>query len=375
MARVLHLTAGHPRNDEMAMLEASSLRNGFSFKALPQFWGAERLAKIEKLSLLRAFIESGEVAADRVVLFTDAYDVLVLCHADILEERFLRAGVDIMFSAEANYFPKDGRDPATRALFETFTSKWRYLNSGCYVGYAWAVRELLRHAMSIQTADSCSDQMLTQEFFRYCTESGRVRVGLDTLPAFFGSLNASYNDFALRGAYVYGPDSGLPVPVLHCNGDKDNLRILRGLWTLVDARPDLRILQVGGQHVRYDPVACRLARVGGAFADLVFAVCHANLRLMFFTARSGCLTFAPNGSVKCGRADVRTWETLCARDEPRSMHGLALSAYFAVEPAISPLPTHFPVALLRDPDFPVVIEHARRFARQLAERPGVGIVP
>ena len=234
MTGVLHLTVGYPPTEEMALLEASSRRNGFVFHALPRFWNAAKLAKIQKLSVLYGLFESGSVRPDQVVLFTDAYDVLVLSRADIVEERFRASGVDLLFSAEVNFFPKEDRDPRTQALFEGYRSKWRYLNSGCYVGYAWAVLAMLRFTASLQTDASRSDQLLTQEFFRHCVETDSMKVGLDTLPDLFASLNASYNDFSLQRIGVRGTALDQPVAVLHGNGDKDNLRILRHIAALAE---------------------------------------------------------------------------------------------------------------------------------------------
>ena len=129
------------------------------------------------------------------------------------------------------------------------------------------------------------------------------------------------------------------------------------------------MLKVGREIVCYDQAAGHLATARGPFHDKVFGVCHANLRCALFTAQHGCLTFTPQRGVVARGGEVRSWETLSQRPGLRSTHSYDISDYFADAPSEPATLSHFSLALLREPEFPAIIEHAIRLGRQLADRP------
>ncbi len=137
---LVHITVGYPRTPFMDLLKESSEWNGCRFVGLPQHWGSARFVMFAKETIVKAYLETGDIDMDSVVLFTDAYDILIVEHASTILEKFYATGADLIFAAESNFFPTtpDGRESA-KAQFDACESTWRYLNGGGWIGYAWAI--------------------------------------------------------------------------------------------------------------------------------------------------------------------------------------------------------------------------------------------
>lgn len=80
----------------------------------------------------------------RIVLFADAFDVFFLDPLSVIVEHFRAFGKPIVFGAEkccAPYWELAGDYPES-------VTPWRYLNSGVYIGYAGALKELFREMLA-----------------------------------------------------------------------------------------------------------------------------------------------------------------------------------------------------------------------------------
>lgn len=104
-----------------------------------------------KLDVLKDFINSCE---SDIILFTDARDVVFAAgHDDILNE-FLSMDVKVLFGAETNLYPNKS------LIHGDEKNKYRYLNSGLFVGYTSYLRELFN---SMQFDGATNDQEILQE--------------------------------------------------------------------------------------------------------------------------------------------------------------------------------------------------------------------
>lgn len=77
-----------------------------------------------------------------VVLFVDAFDVLILASGEEILNKFLEKKVPCIFSAERRLYP---RDPVKDLKIEypEATSSFRYLNSGGYIGYVSFIKLMI----------------------------------------------------------------------------------------------------------------------------------------------------------------------------------------------------------------------------------------
>jgi hypothetical protein len=90
-----------------------------------------------------------------IILFVDGYDVFLINNLEEIKNRFV-GRCNILFAAEVSCWP----DESIASMFDFNTqTKYKYLNSGCYIGY---VKDLKR-LMSDDIADSDDDQLYFQK--------------------------------------------------------------------------------------------------------------------------------------------------------------------------------------------------------------------
>merc|ERR1719356_2372502 len=99
-----------------------------------------------KINALRRFVLS-DAADEDVVLFLDAFDVLVFAGPEEVMARFAemeaRSQRSIFFNAEEHCAP-DFQDICTASYPKAPDPRWRYLNSGMLIGRGAALKEMLR---------------------------------------------------------------------------------------------------------------------------------------------------------------------------------------------------------------------------------------
>ena len=74
-----------------------------------------------------------------VVLFTDCYDSLMLADEDEILNKFYASGAELLFSAESNCWP----DKNLAEHYPEAGSRYRYLNSGGFIGRVGVIRDML----------------------------------------------------------------------------------------------------------------------------------------------------------------------------------------------------------------------------------------
>ncbi|KAH6603049.1 hypothetical protein BASA61_000463 [Batrachochytrium salamandrivorans] len=94
------------------------------------------------------------VPDDRIIIFTDADDVIPLpqCSAAHMAQTFLSHDTPVLFMAERECWP----DISLKESYPKPTvepTPFIYLNGGSYMGYAWALRDIIAEAYSIHCSD------------------------------------------------------------------------------------------------------------------------------------------------------------------------------------------------------------------------------
>ena len=92
-----------------------------------------------------------------VVLFVDAFDVLLLASKENILNKFLERKIPCIFSAERRYYPKNSGSDLDIPYPSSKTS-FRYLNSGSYIGYVGYIKMML---------DEIIDNQYSIPFTRY----------------------------------------------------------------------------------------------------------------------------------------------------------------------------------------------------------------
>lgn len=96
---------------------------------------------------------------DEIIVFVDGYDVVQKrTDLHVFEEEFKKFKADIVFSAETNCWPNKWM----QELFPHGPSRYRWPNSGTFVGRAWAIRKMLDYGPYRINFD---DQGYVHDFF------------------------------------------------------------------------------------------------------------------------------------------------------------------------------------------------------------------
>lgn len=163
-----------------------------------------------KILLLADFLE--RVPDDEVILFTDSMDVVLL--SDQWEEALRDSGASVLFSAEPNCHP-----PHLRHLYRNEGGAFRYLNSGCFLGYAGPLRRVLDVILN----------PLEAPFLRFCDQNTYMRfhfrypgaIVLDTETKVF--LSTIFRRHLVIEDGRVSSIGGPPPMALHFNADRSML--------------------------------------------------------------------------------------------------------------------------------------------------------
>jgi hypothetical protein len=180
-----------------------------------------------KLHLIYEFVHRAHLAADDIVVFCDAYDVVFCGDRATVAERFEAMGHAVVFGAELGCYP----DGWKAGLYPPAPNAFKFLNSGLFAGRVAALRECMRDYA--YTADCIEHEVNDQQWWTDVFLSGKHDMVLDYEHALF--LNCVWID---EGKItIDSPESGDVVRIgsatpqfLHGNGPgKDTQQFQRVL--------------------------------------------------------------------------------------------------------------------------------------------------
>jgi len=167
---------------KIAYLQVSAEAHGLNPQVMGfgvEAWWPDGLGT--KINALRNFVYR-HVEDDDLVIYADAFDVIVFGGAEEVRHRFglleQQSGRSLLFNAEEYCFPRLG-DVCDEASYPSSRFRWRYLNSGLIMGRGHALKSLLAHP--VPNIIKGSDQMWYQERFR----AGDSGILLDTSCSLF----------------------------------------------------------------------------------------------------------------------------------------------------------------------------------------------
>jgi hypothetical protein len=102
-----------------------------------------------------------------IVCFVDGYDVFINSKNDEIIDKFLKYECDLLFGTELNCYPENESLKKKIDQIPCLT-KYRYINSGGYMGYASSIRKLLSWKSPEEIKKICemgTDQLYFAEYF------------------------------------------------------------------------------------------------------------------------------------------------------------------------------------------------------------------
>nr|CAD7196666.1 unnamed protein product [Timema douglasi] len=168
-----------------------------------------------KVNLLKKELAKFQNDKEKIILFTDSYDVVVLASADAILDQFERFNARVLFSTEGFCWP----DESLASKYPTVTRGKRFLNSGGFIGYA---SELYRLITSSKVDDTDDDQLFYTKIYLNEKLRNKHKIKLDHKAEVFQCLNGAVSDVELRfkgrEAYLQNTAYNTVPLVVHGNG-------------------------------------------------------------------------------------------------------------------------------------------------------------
>ncbi|KZC09166.1 Procollagen-lysine,2-oxoglutarate 5-dioxygenase 1 [Dufourea novaeangliae] len=144
-----------------------------------------------KVKLLKEALQDYQDDQDKIVLFTDSYDVIFLSGLEEIINRFRRTKARILFSAEGHCWP----DRSLASKYPPVTRGKRFLNSGSFIGYASDVYAIITYN-PIKNKDD--DQLFYTKAYLDVTLREQHKIKLDHKSDIFQNLYAAVADVELK---------------------------------------------------------------------------------------------------------------------------------------------------------------------------------
>ena len=168
-----------------------------------------------KINLMKDFLE--DKYDDDVVLFTDAYDVFYNDNLETIHERFLQMDHEIIFSGEMVCWPK----PELMDNFPESPTRFRFINSGTYIGRVRELRKLMNHEPIEHHED---DQLFVHQAFF----SGLYDIGIDYECYIFQTNFEKIQ--MLENSQLWNEETGCCPCIYHGNGGERAVEFFENLY-------------------------------------------------------------------------------------------------------------------------------------------------
>ena len=156
---------------------------------------------------------------DDIVCFVDGFDVLAISDSSEILSKFLSYNCDILFGAELNCWPGDyiNRYPKV-----SYTTQYKYLNSGGFCGYKHAVMDLYTWKSLEEIAHICKTCGGDQGYFieYYLANFSKKNMKLDSYVKIFQNMfSVDWKELYISNGRVLNSETKTNPCFLHFNGD------------------------------------------------------------------------------------------------------------------------------------------------------------
>ena len=154
-----------------------------------------------------------------LVLFIDAYDVIVNSFYDEILTKFYEYGCDILLSSELNCFPDIYKEKLDN-INENNETNYRYINSGGYIGYVKDIKKIFKWKDQNEILKICekgSDQAYFIEFF--LENYNKINIKIDYKSIIFQCMHlVSWDEIVFHKGRMYNNILEVYPCFIHFNG-------------------------------------------------------------------------------------------------------------------------------------------------------------
>lgn len=186
---MLHVITACTKSPQLEFLQKSAAIANINITVLNiSVWSGY----VDKIRIVQAFVH--QLPEDDIVCFVDAFDVLA--YADILEikAKFLSFNCDIVVSAELSAYPARYLSAYTPYVNDAPIkpkTHFNYVNSGGYIGYVRALRELFSWKRPNEIENICIDGGDQNYFTEYYLANANIstKIQLDVSQTIFQCMS------------------------------------------------------------------------------------------------------------------------------------------------------------------------------------------
>ncbi|XP_033224283.1 procollagen-lysine,2-oxoglutarate 5-dioxygenase isoform X1 [Belonocnema kinseyi] len=168
-----------------------------------------------KVNLFKKALEEYKDDTEKIIIFTDSYDLVFLSDLDTILEKFKEFDSRILFSAESNCWP----DKSLASKYPSVARGKRFLNSGGIIGFATDLYSILSYR---EIEDSDDDQLFFTHIYLDPELREKHKIKLDHKSEIFQNLYGAVADVELRfkgnDAYLQNTAYNTVPLVVHGNG-------------------------------------------------------------------------------------------------------------------------------------------------------------
>ncbi|XP_034933747.1 procollagen-lysine,2-oxoglutarate 5-dioxygenase isoform X1 [Chelonus insularis] len=168
-----------------------------------------------KINLLKKELKKYKNDQEKLIIFTDSYDVIFSSDLDTIIKKFKIFDARILFAAEKSCWP----DKELKSKYPSVYNGDPYLNSGGFIGYASDLYEIL-NTQEIGNTDD--DQLFYTHIYLNLELRNKHKIKLDHKSEIFQNLHESTGDIELRfkenEAYIQNIAHNTVPSIIHGNG-------------------------------------------------------------------------------------------------------------------------------------------------------------
>jgi hypothetical protein len=149
-----------------------------------------------------------------IVCFIDAYDVLVNNNMIEIINNFENYNCDLLLGAELNCYPE-----LYINKFNNTSTNYKYVNSGGYIGYKWAIQKIFDWKSLYDIYNICKNGGDQTYFIEYFLEHHSDKIKLDDKCRIFQNMHwVNWNEISFISGKMYNTILNTKPCFIHFNG-------------------------------------------------------------------------------------------------------------------------------------------------------------
>lgn len=173
---------------------------------------------VDKLDNFNKFLEKQD--NNQIVAFVDAYDVIIFDSSKNIVEKFKSFNKPIVISGEQTCYP----DKDAESYYPNKHKRFRYVNSGTYIGYAGYLKKMLNKLKSNnykclditkKTHENCDDQRCLTTYFIENQDICAIDYDQKIFSVLFGTNENDYDFISYNN--VFNKITNNKTSIIHAN--------------------------------------------------------------------------------------------------------------------------------------------------------------